>query len=68
MLICGASEPFIWILDAYKGTEHLKITNFVNDNSLIECSFTPDSKYIISGSETGNVYIWNLKGELVETK
>ena len=68
MLICGASEPFIWILDAYKGTELLKITNFVNDNSLIECSFTPDSKYIISGSETGNIYFWNLKGELVETK
>ena len=68
MLICGTSEPFIWILDAYKGTELLKITNFVNDNSLIECSFTPDSKYIISGSETGNIYFWNLKGELVETK
>ena len=68
MIICGASEPFIWVLDAYKGTELVKISNFVNDNSLIECSFTPDSRYIISGSETGIVNIWNLKGELIDSK
>jgi len=35
-----------------------EITDYQNDNSIIEASFTPDSKFIISGSETGHIYIW----------
>jgi COMPASS component SWD2 len=39
-----------------------KFTSFSNENSLtIEVSFTPDSNYIVSGSENGLVHIWDIK-------
>jgi COMPASS component SWD2 len=28
----------------------------------IEAAFTPDSKYIISGSENGCIHFWDLEG------
>lgn len=27
---------------------------------MIEAGFTPDNNYVISGSESGTIYIWSL--------
>lgn len=42
-----------------------KFTNFLNESSIIECSFTPNSKFVLSGSENGLVHVWNTEGEEV---
>lgn len=32
-----------------------------NNDKLYKIDISPDSKYLISGSENGSVYIWNLQ-------
>lgn len=50
LILLGTSDNLIILLDAFKGEEKYKLTNFINEASIIECSFTPDTKYILSGS------------------
>jgi COMPASS component SWD2 len=61
-LVLSTSDNSIILLDAFAGSELFKFTNFLNESSIIECSFTPDSKFIISGSENGVVHVWNTHG------
>lgn len=58
----ATSDNSIVLLDAFEGDELFKFTNFVNESSIIECSFTPDSRYVLSGSENGVVHVWNTEG------
>ena len=58
-VLLATSDNSIVLLDAFKGTELFKFTTFLNESSIIECSFTPDSNYIISGSENGLVHVWS---------
>lgn len=46
-----------------------EFTDFSNDsNSSFEVSYTPDEEYIISGSDDGNIYIWEIEtGKKVAT-
>lgn len=62
-ILLATSDNSIILLDAYEGLEKQKFTNFSNESSIIECSFTPDSQFVISGSENGLVHVWDLKGE-----
>ena len=61
-LVLATSDNSIILLDAFEGNELYKYTNFMNESSIIECSFTPDSKFILSGSENGLVHVWNTQG------
>lgn len=68
-ILLATSDNSIILLDAFHGVEKYKFTNFVNESSIIECSFTPDTKYILSGSENGIVHVWNTLGnEIVQLK
>ena len=44
---------------AYHGTVMHRLTGFVNSGGSIEASFTPDSKFVVGGSEDGNVHVWD---------
>lgn len=61
-LVLATSDNSIILLDAFEGNELFKFTNFLNESSIIECNFTPDSKFIVSGSENGMVHVWNIQG------
>ena len=68
-ILFGTADNMIVLIDAYSGEEKYKLTSFVNEASIIECSFTPDSKYIISGSENGVIHVWGIDGkEVVQLK
>jgi COMPASS component SWD2 len=60
LLLCATLDNLVVILDAFEGNELNRFTNFQNENSIIECSLTPDSRYVVSGSESGVVHVWSL--------
>ena len=74
--ITGAGEMLVSIndsrirlcdLDDYSVIS--KVKGAQNESMQIKASLSDDGKYIISGSETGNVYIWNRHhGERVRDK
>lgn len=55
------------LIDAFQGHELNTLTGHTNSTGLIlECGFTPDSKFIYSGSQDGTVHIWSAEtGERV---
>lgn len=63
LLLIATTDNMIVLLDAYQGSEKYKFTSFLNESSIIECSFTPDTKYIVSGSEDGVVHVWSIEGQ-----
>lgn len=65
LLLLATADNSLVLLDAYEGTEIRKLTSFLNESSVIECSFTPDSGFVLSGSENGLVHIWGVDGEEV---
>lgn len=63
LILIATSDNMIVLLDAYEGKEKYNLTSFLNESSIIECSFTPDTKYIVSGSENGLVHVWSIDGQ-----
>lgn len=63
LLLIATSDNMIVLLDAFDGIEKYNLTSFINESSIIECSFTPDTKYIVSGSEDGPVHVWSIDGK-----
>jgi COMPASS component SWD2 len=48
------------LIDAFQGHELSTLQGHVNNNHLaLEACFTPDSKYIMSGSQDGTVHVWS---------
>lgn len=68
-ILLSTIENSIIILDAYDGFIRHKLTDHINESSLLlEASFTPDSRYVLSGSEDGRVLIWDVEnGTLVSS-
>ena len=61
----ATSDNSIILLDAFLGEERMRFTNFLNESSLIECAFSPDSQFVVSGSENGLLHVWKTSGEVV---
>lgn len=64
-MMLATSENSIVLLDAFSGNERMRFTNFLNESSLVECAFSPDSQFVVSGSENGLVHVWKTSGEIV---
>lgn len=65
-ILCTTSDNYILVINSYEGTKISEIKDYTNENSIIEASFTPDSNFVISGSENGIIHIWNIEnGESV---
>ncbi|XP_064399132.1 WD repeat-containing protein 82-like [Halichondria panicea] len=48
------------LVDAFNGHELNTLTGHVNSGGLtLEAGFTPDSKYVLSGSQDGTVHVWS---------
>lgn len=62
LIVCNTSENTIVICDAYEGNQKHKISGVeINESdNCYKTSISADSKYLSSGTESGNVLIWNI--------
>jgi COMPASS component SWD2 len=50
------------LIDAFNGEPINSFVGHQNKNSIpVEASFSPDSKYVISGSNDSRIHGWNIK-------
>jgi len=56
-ILLSTSEN-IFLVDAFTGV--LKET-YQNGTQLLEASFSPDAKYVLAGSEDGNIHVWQTE-------
>lgn len=62
-LLCfhDAASPVVRVYDAYKGGLYRSLSGHRNDDAAaIEASFSPDAKYVATGSSDGSVFVWEL--------
>lgn len=71
LLTSADASPSIQVFDAYKGAHYRSFVGHRNDAGIpLESSFSPDSKYLATGSTDGSLYIWDIASEklLLEKK
>jgi len=66
-LLVSTRSEILYIVDAFNGEIKQRLTGFMNRTGLdLQANFTPDGKYVFSGSQDGNIYFWKVDtGELV---
>ena len=61
-ILLSTSENLIFLIDSFEGHKLQEFATFVNrQNSTLEASFSPDSQFVLSGSEDGKIYIWSTQ-------
>ncbi|KAH9321691.1 hypothetical protein KI387_016330, partial [Taxus chinensis] len=61
LMLLSTIDGYIHILDAYQGTVmHSFNVEAVPDSGTLEASFSPDGKFVISGSGNGNIHAWSV--------
>ncbi|CDW54793.1 Putative histone h3 lys4 methyltransferase comple x and rna cleavage factor ii complex subunit swd2 [Trichuris trichiura] len=59
-ILISTNGQAVRMINAYTGELIYSLTDRVNGRGIpLEASFTPDGKYILSGSTDGSVYFWN---------
>jgi len=56
-----------WIIQKIKEKGIKKKIFIGHEYSVKSVNFSPDSKYIVSGSDDGKIKLWNINGELIRT-
>ncbi|XP_010453576.1 PREDICTED: WD repeat-containing protein 82 [Camelina sativa] len=51
----------IYVLDAYRGEKKCGFSLEPSQGTSIEATFTPDGKYVLSGSGDGTLHAWNIE-------
>ncbi|KAJ4912039.1 Transducin/WD40 repeat-like superfamily protein [Raphanus sativus] len=51
----------IYVLDAYHGEKKCGFSLEASQGTSIEATFTPDGKYVLSGSGDGTLHAWNIE-------
>lgn len=61
-IVCATIDNLVLVLDAYEGDLKNKLTGEINESDLcFKIDISDDSRYVVSGTESGNVLIWNLE-------
>ena len=63
-ILLGSTDNQINLIDAFEGKKLHKFSSSFNDLGIIplEAGFTPDSKYVMTGSETNRrITFWNIE-------
>lgn len=61
-ILLTTNGPFMRLLDAFEGKPLQTFAGFQNNRGVpIDGGFSPDSKYVISGSTDGRIHIWDTE-------
>lgn len=61
-LLASTLDGAIFLVDAFKGDMKAHYKGHVNARKIaMESSFSPDSQFVMSGSEDGSIYFWNTR-------
>lgn len=67
-ILVSTDASLIVMLDAYDCSVKQVFLGHVNDNgSELDACFTPDAKYVMSGSEDSGIYVWNTEDGTLAT-
>lgn len=67
-LICTTIENVILIVDSFDGIILKTLQGEINESDMyFKADISPDSKYVASGSESGQVHVWNVSDGKVIT-
>ena len=60
-MLVSTRNGVIYVLDSFDGTLRHQLSGIRNDERLnLEASFTPDGKFVASGSQDGTIHIWRV--------
>ncbi|ELV10383.1 WD repeat-containing protein 82 [Tupaia chinensis] len=60
LILISTNGSFIRLIDAFKGVVMHTFGGYANSKAVtLEASFTPDSQFIMIGSEDGKIHVWN---------
>ncbi|XP_023051284.1 WD repeat-containing protein 82 isoform X1 [Piliocolobus tephrosceles] len=60
LILISTNGSFIRLIDAFKGGVMHTFGGYANSKAVtLEASFTPDSQFIMIGSEDGKIHVWN---------
>ena len=67
-ILLGTTENIIVLIDSFEGKLKHKFTgtfNELNTGQILEAGFSPDSRYLITGSESAKqkIVVWNIETE-----
>ncbi|KAL7094861.1 hypothetical protein ACP275_11G131000 [Erythranthe tilingii] len=62
-MLLTTTNNHVYLLDAYHGEKKCGFSMDTSPNATIEATFTPDGKYVLSGSGDGNIHAWNISDE-----
>lgn len=68
-LICTTIENAILVVDSYEGKILKTLQGEINESDMyFKADISADSKYVVSGSESGQILIWSVaEGKLITT-
>ena len=66
-ILIATKGEVLYIVDAFEGSLKARLKGHMNRTGLsLDANFTPCGKYVYSGSQDGNVYVWSVQsGKLI---
>lgn len=62
MIVVSTNGQVIRLIDAFQGTPLQTFVGHANNKGIpLECSFSPDSQFVFSGSTDGRIHCWNTE-------
>lgn len=59
-MLLTTTNDNIYVLDAYGGEKRCGFSLEPSPNTIMEATFTPDGKYVVSGSGDGTLHAWSI--------